>query len=98
LSVFTSNLNNGEFGRSLDSTMQNIKGATKGLDENMEALQHNFLLRGFFKKKEKAEAKKTADQKKLEDKIKKEDAKKTSDSIKVLKLLLPAKYTIDSLL
>ena len=45
-------------GNSIDSTMYNIQQATKKLDENMEALQHNFLLRGFFKKKAKAEKKK----------------------------------------
>ncbi|ALL05383.1 ABC transporter permease [Pedobacter sp. PACM 27299] len=36
--------------------MQNLEGSSKKLDQNMEALQHNFLLRGFFKKKAKAEA------------------------------------------
>jgi len=37
----------------LGATLGNLKSATKGLDENMEAAQHNFLLRGYFKKKEK---------------------------------------------
>lgn len=36
------------------SIMLNLEGSTKKLDENMEALQHNFLLRGFFRKKAKA--------------------------------------------
>lgn len=36
--------------------MHNLETSSKKLDENMEALQHNFLLRGFFKKKAKAEA------------------------------------------
>lgn len=36
--------------------MQNLETSSKKLDENLEALQHNFLLRGFFKKKAKAEA------------------------------------------
>lgn len=36
--------------------MQNLETSSKKLDENMEALQHNFLLRGFFRKKAKAEA------------------------------------------
>lgn len=35
----------------LKATIQNLQSGTKKLDENMEALQHNFLLRGFFKKK-----------------------------------------------
>jgi phospholipid/cholesterol/gamma-HCH transport system substrate-binding protein len=45
-----------------DSTMANnigqtivsLKKSSKGLDENMIAARHNFLLRGFFKDKEKA--------------------------------------------
>jgi phospholipid/cholesterol/gamma-HCH transport system substrate-binding protein len=45
-------------GMEMDSTMYNIQQATKKLDENMEALQHNFLLKGFFKKKAKEDAKK----------------------------------------
>lgn len=36
-------------------TLNNIQSASKKLDENLEALQHNFLLRGFFKKKAKME-------------------------------------------
>ncbi len=39
--------------------MQNLETSSKKLDENMEALQSNFLLRGFFKKKAKAEAEAT---------------------------------------
>lgn len=34
--------------------MYNLETSSKKLDENLEALQHNFLLRGFFKKKAKA--------------------------------------------
>jgi len=41
----------------LKQTIENLSLGTKKLDENMEALQHNFLLRGFFRKREK-EAKK----------------------------------------
>ena len=40
--------------KDLDATMTNLKTSTKKLDENMEAAKHNFLLRGYFKKKEKA--------------------------------------------
>ena len=34
-------------------TLDNLQSSSKKLDENLEALQHNFLLRGFFKKKAK---------------------------------------------
>jgi len=75
---FTIKMNNGKgalsklvsdekFGKTLDSTMSNLQEGTKGLSENMEAAKHNILLRGFFKKKKKAEAKKQADLKKQAD-------------------------------
>jgi phospholipid/cholesterol/gamma-HCH transport system substrate-binding protein len=32
-------------------TLKNLQMGTKKLDEDLEALQHNFLLRGFFRKK-----------------------------------------------
>lgn len=47
-------LNDEETGAKLKTTVSNLESSTKKLDENMEALQHNFLLRGFFKKKAKA--------------------------------------------
>ncbi len=37
----------------LDSTIQNIQEGTARFNENMEALKHNFLFRGYFKKQEK---------------------------------------------
>lgn len=45
----------------ISSTMKNLKSSSKKLDENMEAAQHNFLLRGFFKKKEREKKKKEED-------------------------------------
>lgn len=47
-----------ETAASLKATIKNLETSTKKLDENMEALQHNFLLRGFFRKREKEAAKK----------------------------------------
>lgn len=41
--------------RNIDSTMINIKESTKRFNENMEALKHNFLFRGYFKKLERQE-------------------------------------------
>ena len=48
-------INDDSMANDLDATMNNLKTSTKKLDENMEAAQHNFLLRGYFKKKKKAE-------------------------------------------
>ena len=39
--------------------MININEASFRLNENMEALKHNFLLRGYFRKQEKAKLKET---------------------------------------
>lgn len=51
-------INDEKIANNLDATMKNLKTSSKKLDENMEAAKHNFLLRGYFKKKEKAERKK----------------------------------------
>lgn len=45
-----------EAASNLKSTLKNLQSGSEKLDENMEALQHNFLLRGFFRKKAKREA------------------------------------------
>lgn len=41
----------------LQRTLANTNTASEKLDENMLALQHNFLFRGYFRKQKKAEAK-----------------------------------------
>jgi len=104
LAEFSYKINNGKgtlskllmdehMGNKLDATMTNLQKGTKGFDENMEAAKHNFLLKGYFNKKEKAEAKKQEDiqkeketkkeeeleKEKIEDKKEKE-AKKEEDS------------------
>jgi phospholipid/cholesterol/gamma-HCH transport system substrate-binding protein len=43
------------FAGKLKVTMDNAQSASVKLDENMEALQHNFLLRGYFRRKDRAE-------------------------------------------
>ncbi|TLP77269.1 MlaD family protein [Maribacter sp. ACAM166] len=43
----------------LERTMQNIEQGTARFNENMEALKHNFLTRGYFRKLEKKEKKNT---------------------------------------
>ena len=55
------------FAGNLDATMVNVKQASGGLKENMEAAKHKFLLKGYFKKKEK-EAEKLQKEKEKEDK------------------------------
>jgi phospholipid/cholesterol/gamma-HCH transport system substrate-binding protein len=46
-------LNDKETAADIKTTIKNLQASTQKLDENMEALQNNFLLRGFFKKKNK---------------------------------------------
>ena len=73
-SMLSKLVNDDKMGKSLDATLNNMQEATKGLNENMEAAKHNFLLKGYFNKKKKAEEKKKAE---LEQKKKKElEAKK----------------------
>jgi phospholipid/cholesterol/gamma-HCH transport system substrate-binding protein len=71
------NSGNGTLGRliqdssiaeNFSKTMSNLRKSSKGLDENMEAAKHNFLLKGYFNKKEKAALKqKHEEQKKFDD-------------------------------
>ncbi len=56
-----------KFGKTLDSTMSNLQAGSKGLSENMEAAKYNFLLKGYFKKKKRAEAKKAEELRKKND-------------------------------
>lgn len=44
----------------LKITLQNLQSASKKLDEDLEAVQHNFLLRRFFKKKAKKDKENTS--------------------------------------
>jgi len=43
--------------KKIDSTMTNLNAASIKLNEDLEAMKHNFLLRGYFKKQEKEKAK-----------------------------------------
>ncbi|HTB51820.1 MAG TPA: MlaD family protein [Ferruginibacter sp.] len=64
---FTDKINSGQgaigkltdpkFANKLDSTLTNLQSGTKGLSDNMEAAKHNVLLRGYFRKKKKEDAK-----------------------------------------
>ena len=57
------------FAENFTQTMVNLKKSSNGLNEDMQAAQHNFLLKGYFNKKKKAaEEKKEEDQKIIDDK------------------------------
>jgi phospholipid/cholesterol/gamma-HCH transport system substrate-binding protein len=61
----------------INKTILNLRRSSRGLDENMEAVKHNFLLKGYFNKKEKA-----AEQKKKEDEKLKATEQKALDEKK----------------
>lgn len=48
-------LNDKETAADLKATIKNLQTSTQKLDENMEALQHNFLFRGFFRRKKESQ-------------------------------------------
>lgn len=43
--------------KQIDSTMTNLNEASEKLNENLDALKHNYFFKGYFKKQEKAKAK-----------------------------------------
>ena len=73
-------INDSKIAENLSQTMSNLESSSKGLDENMEAAKENFLLRGFFKRKERAElkAKKAAEEKKEKERKIEEEKKKAA--------------------
>jgi phospholipid/cholesterol/gamma-HCH transport system substrate-binding protein len=54
--------------KNINQTMSNVKAGASGFSENMEAAKNNFLLRGYFKKKER-------EKRKAEEKAAKEQGK-----------------------
>lgn len=55
-------LNDENAANDLKATLKNLSSGSAKLDEDMEALQHNFLLRGFFRKKARQEKKESKEQ------------------------------------
>ena len=43
--------------RNLESSLQHLDSGLQKFDQNMEALKHNFLTRGYFRKLEREQAK-----------------------------------------
>jgi phospholipid/cholesterol/gamma-HCH transport system substrate-binding protein len=62
----------------ISATVRNLNSSTQKLDQNMEAAQHNFLLRGFFRKKEKEKQKKADEEakKRAEDSVDQKKARR----------------------
>jgi phospholipid/cholesterol/gamma-HCH transport system substrate-binding protein len=82
--IFKINSGEGTIGRliqdtviaqNINQTIVNLKTSSKGLSENMEAVKHNFLLKGYFNKKEKAATKLEKKEQKEADKQNKADEK-----------------------
>ncbi len=57
-------LNDERFADNIEGVVNNLKSASGGLSENMEAAKHSFLLRGYYKKKAKGEKTDSAGEKK----------------------------------
>ncbi|MBS1527271.1 MAG: MCE family protein, partial [Bacteroidetes bacterium] len=53
-------LNDSLTAKNLSTSMDNIRKGTDGFNQNMEALKHNFLFRGYFKNLEKQQRKNAA--------------------------------------
>jgi len=75
-------------------TVKSIRRGSDGFSENMEALKHNFLLRGYYRKKEKAAQKEQEKQEEIQEKQEKQEdaprkrkkkAEKDSSSVKLRK-------------
>lgn len=69
-------LNDEEVAKNLEATMENLKQGSEGLEQNMEAAKNNFLLRGYFRKKEKEKEKLRKEAEKKAEKEAEELAKK----------------------
>jgi phospholipid/cholesterol/gamma-HCH transport system substrate-binding protein len=59
----------------LREIVMNLNSSSVKLDENLEAMQHNFLLRGFFRKRARQEEAARKEQKEQDEKLKKEREK-----------------------
>jgi len=95
LAIFSHSMNNGngalarlvkddKMANSVSNTLSNLESGTKGFSDNMEAAKSNFLLRGYYKKKEKQKAKKQEEIKEQKEE-QQEKAQKEKEKEKQLK-------------
>ncbi|QSW88523.1 MULTISPECIES: MlaD family protein [Flavobacterium] len=93
IAIFSHSMNNGngalarlvrddKMANSVSNTLTNLESGTKGFSENMEAAKSNFLLRGYFKKKEKEKAKKQKEIKEKKEEQQKEAEKEKEKQAK----------------
>jgi phospholipid/cholesterol/gamma-HCH transport system substrate-binding protein len=75
-------LNDSSIAMNLNQTLVNMKQGTRGFGENMEALKSNFLLRSFYKNKEKEAADKVAAEQKAKEEADKSAAKEAERKAK----------------
>lgn len=96
LAIFSHSMNNGngalarlvkddKMANSVSNTLNNLESGTKGFSDNMEAAKSNFLLRGYYKKKEKQKAKKEQEIKEKKEEQQEKAAKEKEQKEKELK-------------
>ncbi|PAM93676.1 organic solvent ABC transporter substrate-binding protein [Flavobacterium sp. IR1] len=93
LAIFSHSMNNGngalarlvsddKMANSVSNTLSNLESGTKGFSQNMEAAKSNFLLRGYYKKKEKEKAKKEEEIKEKKEEQQEKAAKEKEEKLK----------------
>jgi len=96
IAIFSHSMNNGngalarlvkddKMANSVSNTLSNLESGTKGFSDNMEAAKSNFLLRGYYKKKEKQKEKKIEEAKEKQEEAKEKAAKEQEKKEKELK-------------
>lgn len=96
IAIFSHSMNNGngalarlvkddKMANSVSNTLSNLESGTKGFSDNMEAAKSNFLLRGYYKKKEKEKAKKQEEIKEKKEEQQEKAAKEKEQKEKELK-------------
>ncbi len=96
IAIFSHSMNNGngalarlvkddKMANSVSNTLSNLESGTKGFSDNMEAAKSNFLLRGYYKKKEKEKVKKQEELKEKKEEQQEKAAKEKEQKEKELK-------------